>query len=164
MALHFSVTDTGIGIPVDHQQLIFEAFRQGDGSTTRKFGGTGLGLAISSRLVHLMDGEIRVESDPGHGATFHFTCKFGVGCEWALPRPASSATGSTTGDVARLQYALGETQQRTPVARNLRILLAEDNRLNQRLVQSLLQKRGHHVTVASRAAKLWRVSNANRLT
>ena len=72
MRLHFSVRDTGIGIAPESQALIFEAFSQADGTTTRKFGGTGLGLTISARLVEAMHGKLKVESDLGKGSNFHF--------------------------------------------------------------------------------------------
>ncbi len=74
--LHCAVHDTGIGIPADKCQSIFESFRQVDSSTTRRFGGTGLGLAVSSKLVQLMGGRIWVESEVGRGSTFHFTVQF----------------------------------------------------------------------------------------
>jgi PAS domain S-box-containing protein len=73
--LHFAVKDTGVGIPLERQQIIFEVFSQADSSMARQFGGTGLGLSISSRLIALMGGTIWVESEVGRGATFHFTVR-----------------------------------------------------------------------------------------
>jgi len=90
--LHFSVRDTGIGIPWDKQQYIFEAFAQVDSSTTRRFGGTGLGLTISARLVSMMRGRIWVESEYGKGSTFHFTARFGRAEPGVQPTKTSPVT------------------------------------------------------------------------
>jgi signal transduction histidine kinase/ActR/RegA family two-component response regulator len=129
--LQFTVADTGIGIPESRQAAIFEAFEQADGSTTRKYGGTGLGLTISRRLVELAGGKLWVESREGAGTRFHFT----VPLEQRVSR--STAALSSPGSIRR------------PTDRALSILLAEDNRVNQRLAVALLEKMGHRVRVAS---------------
>jgi signal transduction histidine kinase len=76
VAIHFSVQDTGVGIPYERQAAVFERFTQADGSTTRTYGGTGLGLTISKQLVDVMGGRIGLESTPGIGTTFWFDVKF----------------------------------------------------------------------------------------
>jgi PAS domain S-box-containing protein len=129
--LHVRVTDTGIGIPADKRETIFEPFRQVDGSMTRRFGGTGLGLAISSTLVELMGGRLSVDSEPGVGSTFHFAAPF------AIARPGASV------DARGVDRVPGRP------ARAARVLVAEDNIVNQRVAAGLLTKRGHEVTVVS---------------
>jgi signal transduction histidine kinase/DNA-binding NarL/FixJ family response regulator len=129
VVLHVTVADTGIGIPPDKQQMIFEAFNQADGSTTRRYGGTGLGLAICRNLVGMMGGRIWVESALGHGSRFHFTARLG--------RPA-------TVPVAAPPDRPGvEPDRHRRVGRPLRVLVAEDNSVNQTLAVRFLERQGH---------------------
>ncbi len=133
--IRLTVSDTGIGIPKNKQAIIFAPFEQGDGSTTRKYGGTGLGLAISSKLASLMDGDLQVESpwrdsELGTliaGSAFHFSARF---------KEASAPSRS-------------EMLANSPPIRGLRVLLAEDNAVNQKLALRLLEKNGHIVYVAA---------------
>src|SRR5574337_512315 len=136
--LYCSVADTGIGIPPERQQAIFDPFIQVDGSTTRQYGGTGLGLTITARLVAMMGGRIWVESEPGLGSTFHFTARFGV-------QPSSVAMLNAD----RTENEIRKRVVPTPTAcRRLRILLAEDQAVNRLLAVRLLEKAGHSVAVA----------------
>jgi signal transduction histidine kinase/CheY-like chemotaxis protein len=132
--LHVAVADTGIGVPLDRQAAIFEAFTQVDGSTTRSYGGTGLGLTISRRFVEMMGGRLWLESSPGRGAIFHFTVRLDV-------RPTAVASAPA---IAREDHAA--------TAGALRILLAEDNAVNRFLAIRLLEKEGHQVHPAVNGA------------
>jgi PAS domain S-box-containing protein len=89
--LRFEVRDTGIGISPEEQQRLFKPFSQADASTSRRFGGTGLGLAICHHLVRMMDGQLGVDSEAGHGSRFHFSARFGIGLERAADDAHSSA-------------------------------------------------------------------------
>ena len=124
------IKDTGMGMASDHLPSLFIPFSQLGASTSRRFGGTGLGLAITKRLVEMMGGTIGVESQLGKGSRFWFSLSF---------RVASNRSRPTTDD------AIVVTPQ---FLRPLRILLAEDNRINQILVCTMLQKMGHTVEVS----------------
>jgi signal transduction histidine kinase/CheY-like chemotaxis protein len=137
-ALRFRVCDTGIGIPPDKLDVIFESFAQGDSSTTREYGGTGLGLTISRRLLELMGGRIWVESTLGEGSTFHFTARF------EAPNQAN-ARGLSRSSAQKLLSVASST---TSIGRALRILLVEDSEDNRMLIQAYLRNTPHQITVA----------------
>jgi len=129
--VHFAVTDTGIGIPNERMDRLFQSFTQVDASTTRTYGGTGLGLAISRELTEMMGGRMWAESEEGKGSTFHFTI-IAEAASVALPQERE----------ARFETNLGD---RLPMS----ILLAEDNPVNQRVGIHLLTQMGYRADVAA---------------
>ena len=138
MRLLFSVRDTGVGIAQTHLNSIFDAFSQADSSITRRFGGTGLGLSICARLVAAMDGHISVSSEPGRGSQFDFDVLVEVPARLArrvrVPEPLATAAA-----IAGVSHATA----------SLRVLLVEDNEVNQMVATALLKREGHHVTLAT---------------
>ncbi len=128
--LHFTISDTGIGIPAEKQNVIFEAFAQGEGSTVRKYGGTGLGLSISSRLVNMMGGKLWVDSQPGQGSSFHFTAEVKIVAEG--PRSEPLEVHSLAG---------------TPV------LVVDDNATSRRILEETLSLWGMKVRAAASGAE-----------
>ncbi len=131
--LHFVISDTGPGIPLESQNQVFNKFIQLDDSTTRKFGGSGLGLTICRQLVELMGGEIWLESTPGHGSTFHFT----IECE---PGVVS---------IAECQYQPVFPEKSND--KSLRVLVVDDNESNLKVAAALLKRLGHRPTIVQSA-------------
>lgn len=131
----FDVVDTGIGLSAEQRQRLFDAFSQADSSTTRRYGGTGLGLVICRRLIALMGGELTLASSPGNGSRFTFV----------ISLPVAQAT----------RHESDDAQAPPPPLRleGARILLAEDNAINQHLVQRLLEGMGATVTVVEHGGK-----------
>ncbi len=129
--IHFTVTDTGIGIPANKLESIFDSFEQADMSTTRQFGGTGLGLAISSRLVELMGGRIWAESEPGRGSGFHFTVKFSLAAE----RPSEAQPPQTV------------------FPHDVRALIVDDNATNRLILNEMLSNWGMQATSVATVAE-----------
>ncbi len=136
--LGFSVEDTGIGLTPEQITKLFRSFSQADSTTTRRYGGTGLGLSISKRLTEMMQGEIGVTSDPGKGSVFHFSAWFGI---------------QTEPDNAREQLDKVSADDAPSRVRGARVLLVEDNDINQELAVELLGNAGLEVCVAGNGAE-----------
>jgi signal transduction histidine kinase/DNA-binding NarL/FixJ family response regulator/HPt (histidine-containing phosphotransfer) domain-containing protein len=132
--LHFAVRDTGIGLTEEQMRQLFQSFQQADASTTRKYGGTGLGLAISKKLAQLMGGEVGVESAVGKGSTFWFTADLEVGQGEGRQSPRA---------------AVGNALEAMKTIHGARVLLAEDNELNQQVAAELLADAGMVVDIAN---------------
>ena len=129
--LHFVVRDTGIGIPPEKRELIFEPFAQADGSLTRRYGGTGLGLTISARLVEMMQGRLWVESEAGRGSQFHFTARFDLGK--SIARPLALAPGASEA-----------------LLRDVPVLVVDDNATNRQILERTLARWGMRPALADR--------------
>jgi two-component system sensor histidine kinase/response regulator len=125
---HFTVSDTGIGVPHDKLEAIFQPFAQADSSTTRRYGGTGLGLSISMRLVHMMGGKISLESEVGKGSAFNFTVRLGISESQSIEPGEIPAPDSL---------------------QNVKVLIVDDNQTNLRILEAMSTRWGMRTTVVS---------------
>ena len=141
--LHFSVSDTGIGISPEDQAKLFQSFNQIDNSATRRFGGTGLGLVISRNLLRLMDSKLHLESAQGQGSIFTFELQFSVDSDELKPEVNSNNVDQQAGALSQVLYERGKALSGT------RVLLAEDNRINQLVVKKYLELSGIDVDIAN---------------
>jgi len=145
-----SVEDTGIGIPRDHIDRIFDPFLQADAGTTRRFGGTGLGLSIVKRLLQEMGGDVSVASMEGRGTTFTWTARFGMAAEQAGPADEVARHDESARDEREEPDTIAVAEHAQPSAPlRSRILLVEDNRVNQLVAEKMLTKAGHVVRIAA---------------
>jgi two-component system sensor histidine kinase/response regulator len=126
--LHFVVSDTGVGIPPEKLEHIFESFSQADTSTTREYGGSGLGLTISRRLIEMMGGKLWVESELGVGSRFHFTVRLGT---------------------VQHREPVVETSLAPAILRGVKVLIVDDNRTNRRILEGLVNRWGMQPTCAN---------------
>lgn len=136
--LKFEVCDTGVGIPQENQEMIFNPFTQADSSTTRKYGGTGLGLAITSQLVDMMNGKIWVESEPGKGSVFHFTCRLGV----------------------KHGFSNEDRAKDLAVVRDKTILVVDDNEVNRKILKKTIESWGMKPVMAESAGEALEIINS----
>ncbi|MGB8352867.1 MAG: response regulator [Chthoniobacteraceae bacterium] len=157
-SVRFTVRDTGIGIPADTLQKLFQSFTQADTSTTRQFGGTGLGLAICRKLVELMHGSIDIASKQGEGSTFWFTLPFEKQKQVPL---STEKTALINGGLAVQPGLSHPAQEKAAITEphGTRVLLAEDNEVNRIVAVRRLEKLGYGVDVAGNgfeAVEAWR--------
>jgi len=165
--IHFAVKDTGIGIPSDRLHRLFQPFSQVDASTTRQYGGTGLGLAISKRLCELMGGSMFVKSDVDQGSTFYFTIiapatinqEINQASDQSIDQPNS--TSQNLPQIVNLSLnSTHQNRQNYPfdplMGRDhpLRILLAEDNVVNQKVAQHIFNRMGYRADVAANGSEV----------
>lgn len=143
--LRLQVKDTGVGIEEEHQESLFMPFSQGDSSTSRRYGGTGLGLAICNKIASLMNGEVGFESEAGTGSTFWFD----VELQKDMNQP---------GPEDQLKAEKGDAEK-TKAAQDLKILVAEDNKINQKVIRMTLEKQGFKIDIASTGIEVLEMYN-----